>query len=91
MKCSTCAKGAIGDVLLQTPLSFTTSRTVFWLSPKAQSVLAAEGGTRCLVRQNLVHRRTPQVAVREIAVAVEGQDHVRAVEDVTLRARVRAG
>ena len=79
------------------PLSLTTSRTEFWLSPSAQSVVPDDVGQlilrsplrrEVLVRQHLVHRRTPEVAVREVAAAVERQDHVRAVEDVTLRAVV---
>ena len=77
------------------PASVTTSRTVFWLSPNAQRVVNGDGcrqlvapaaPAEMLVRQHLVHRRSPQVAVGEVVVAVERQDHVRAVEDVTLRA-----
>ena len=33
------SEGRVGDMLVQRPASFTRSRTVFWLSPNAQSVL----------------------------------------------------
>ena len=53
---------------------------------RGSSVVIAPGEAEILVGQDLVHRRARQVAVREVVVAVERQDHVRAVEDVTLRA-----
>ena len=44
------------------------------------------GLAKYLVRQHLVHRRTRQIPVGQLLAAVERQDHIRAVEDVSLRA-----
>ena len=51
--------------------------------PLASAVVALAEAV-VLIGQNLIHRRSPQVAVGEVVVDVEGQDHVRAIEDVML-------